>query len=631
MLQFQQVSLYSGLNRLLYYFYFALESKFMLILGINDTHDASACIIKDGKLLMALAEERLQRIKNMSNFPHHAIKNLFNELPYEYKDIDHVAVATKKIVHTNLWNLVVDFKINDYLKLYKKYIYPMIYEDKQPVLKEIFSDHKPSGDIAYPLDQIPLISGKEVMDEDIVKLVNLRRSYISKFIGINEDKIGFYDHHRCHALYGYYTNPRKHERVAIVTSDGGGDRTYNTVSVMENGVHKEVSRARNSLIGKIYSSVTLILGMNPHRHPYKVMGLAPYATEYHKKGPREVFLDALTVDGLEFKRNQDMKDFFFYFKDKLETFRFDGIAGGLQDFVEIRLTEWFENISKAINTNNFVFSGGVANNVKANKVITERDFVDDFYIPPGPSDESLSIGAGYSAIYDILGSNEAEKIIESSTNAYWGNNVCVKDHEKFKESEFIRTNYNLVLDDDFKKTAKALSEGEVVAFCVGNMEFGSRALGHRSLLADPSNMIAMRNLNDMIKKRDFWMPFTPSILDECYEDYVVNPKNIQSNYMTICFNSTDLAKSHLRAATHPYDYTVRPQRVTKNTCPKYHGLISEFYKLSGIGALLNTSLNVHEKPIVQNPTEILGEILTGANIPLNYIYIQKTLYKRIVV
>ena len=101
--------------------------------------------------------------------------------------------------------------------------------------------------------------------------------------------------------------------------------------------------------------------------------------------------------------------------------------------------------------------------------------------------------------------------------------------------------------------------------------------------------------------------------------------------MTICFNSTDLAKSHLRAATHPYDYTVRPQRVTKKTCPKYHGLISEFYKLSGIGALLNTSLNVHEKPIVQKPTEILDEILTGANIPLNYIYIQNTLYKRKVV
>ena len=108
----------------------------------------------------------------------------------------------------------------------------------------------------------------------------------------------------------------------------------------------------------------------------------------------------------------------------------------------------------------------------------------------------------------------------------------------------------------------------------------------------------------------------------------MNPKKIQSSYMTSCFDSTDLAKSHLSEAIHPYDYTVRPQKVTKKTCSKYYALMREFYKISGIGALLNTSLNIHEKPIVQKPTDILNEILTSTNIPLEYIYIENTLYKR---
>ena len=135
-------------------------------------------------------------------------------------------------------------------------------------------------------------------------------------------------------------------------------------------------------------------------------------------------------------------------------------------------------------------------------------------------------------------------------------------------------------------------------------------------------------LNDLIKKRDFWIPFTSSILDECYDSYAVNPKNIQSSYMSNCFDSTALAKSHLSEAIHPYDYTVRPQKVTKKTCPKYYALMKEFYNISGIGALLNTSLNIDEKLIVQKPTDILNEILTSTNIPLEYIYIENTLYKR---
>lgn len=599
----------------------------MLILGINDGHDASACLVQDGKLLLAVAEERLQRIKNMSSFPHCAIKHIFDVAGFQYKDVDHVAVASEIILPTDLWNTPVTFKNEDYYRLQEAYHYPQLFENRSVALTEIFPGYKVVGDIIYPLQHIPFAFPSEMGDEALKGLTDMRRKFIAAFLQVAEDKVSFYNHHRCHALYAYYTNPFKPERMAVVTSDGGGDGNYETISVVDKGQEQLVSKSRTNLIGKIYASVTLLLGMNPHRHPYKVMGLAPYATEHHKKGPREIFLKALQVDGLRFTKAPEMKDTFFYFKEQLKTFRFDGIAGGVQDFAEIRLTEWFNNISQATGTSHFSFSGGTANNVKANMILAEKDHVDSLYIPPGPSDESLSIGAVYCAMYDKAGAKEAFKQVIHPRNAYWGGKITEDSHKQFKAHPYIQDNYEKRERCPLSEVAEVLAGGEVVAFCVGPMEFGSRALGHRSFLADPSNMDAMRKLNDLIKKRDFWMPFTPSILEEKYDDYVINPKQIASQYMTICFHSTALARQHLKAAIHPYDYTVRPQKVTKGTCPIYHQLLSEFHKITGIGALLNTSLNVHEKPIVYQPTDLLQELLLDHHVPLNYIFVEDTFYR----
>ena len=158
------------------------------------------------------------------------------------------------------------------------------------------------------------------------------------------------------------------------------------------------------------------------------------------------------------------------------------------------------------------------------------------------------------------------------------------------------------------------------------MEFGQRALGHRSILCDPSKIDLVNKLNKTFKKRDFWMPFTPSILDENFHTYVVNPKNIQSDYMTMSFESTKLAKHHLKAAIHPYDYSIRPQKVSKQITPDFFKLLKQFKKISGIGALLNTSLNVHDKPIVFQPTDILKELLNKKENLVTHILIQDTLY-----
>lgn len=598
----------------------------MLVLGINDSHDASACLIENGKTLVALSEERCQRIKSVGGFPHNAIEACLKAANFSKKDIDHVAIATERLVPTNLHNLSATFGIKDYWRLHEEYYYPLLFEDRREKLSNVFPDYKPVGDMVYPLEKVPFITTSEVEGTEMEDIENLRLNFTSEFLGIDQSKISFYRHHRCHAFYAYYVNCNRSKNIVVVTSDSGGDNAYTSINIVNNGVFKKIHEARNSLLGKIYSSVTLLLGMMPDEHEYKVMGLAPYATEYHKSGPREIFLKALNVDGLDFVKASDMKDFFFYFKEKLKTFRFDGIAGGLQDFVEIRLVQWFQNIIKETKINDIVFTGGVANNVKANKRLTELDSVKSLFVPFGPGDESLSIGAAYCAIYDKLGAEKARDMIFSSSDAYLGGNVDVADHESFKKDPFILENYDRVDNCDLSLVASVIAKGEIVALCHGKMEFGSRALGHRSLVADPSKPESVRKLNDLIKKRDFWMPFTPSVLDGSYDDYVINPKDIDSSYMTTTFDSTELGRAHLRGAVHPYDYTVRPQKVSSDICSMYYQLISEFKKITGIGALLNTSLNIHGKPIVMNPTDLLNEILLSGDIPLKFIYIEGSFY-----
>ncbi len=598
----------------------------MIILGINDTHDASACILKDGKTISAIAEERCQRKKNIAGFPQFAINEVLKEAKISKKQIDAVAVANINVTQTNLWDLNSNFQISDFIKFKKDYFHKWIYTKEKPKLTNVFPGYKPKGKYFYPLKKIPFISSFE-SNKKINKNTNiLRLNYISKYLKIDKSKIFFFDHHHCHALYSYFFSPKRFKHCAIVTADGGGDGKYDSVSIVKNDKFKTVSHSRTNLIGKFYSSITLLLGMNPARHHYKVMGLAPYSKVYNKRKPLKVFLDSLKVKNLVFVKNKDLKDYYNYFKIKLEDCRFDGIAGGLQEFTEIRLKEWFKNIHKKFDVKNFIFNGGVANNVKANKILTEQKFIDDLFIPPGPGDENLSIGAAYAYINNLFGFKKANQYIKKVKSAYLGTNITKKDEDNFKNNKFIKDNYLIIKDSNHKKTARFIASGEIIAFCNGKMEFGARALGARSFVSDPSNLKAKKKLNDLIKKRDFWMPFTPSILKDDYYKYIENPKKIGSDYMTIAFETTRRGQQHLKAAIHPEDLTVRPQMVNRETNLSYYNLIKEFKKITGIGAVLNTSLNLHEKPIISKPIDIINEFFKLEKNYLRYIYIKDTLY-----
>jgi len=356
-------------------------------------------------------------------------------------------------------------------------------------------------------------------------------------------------------------------------------------------------------IARIYRWTTLLLGMKPNEHEFKVMGLAPYSKDYIREPAYRVYKETLAVDGIDFKWLNKPQDTYFYFRDKFEGMRFDGIAAGVQLWLEDLMTEWITNIMKHTGADTLHLSGGVSMNVKANKSISELPCVKYMHVPASGGDESLAIGAAFALVKQLGGE------VQPLEHVYLGDDVTAEDALAAVKQFRGDKDYEIIDGVDNDYVAELLVKGKVLARCVGGMEFGARSLGNRAILCDPSKHENLRNINEKIKFRDFWMPFTPSILEERGNDYLVNPKALTADYMTMGFDSTDLAKDHLKVAIHPYDFTVRPQLVSKKTNPGYHAVIKAFEKKTGIGAVLNTSQNLHGYPIVRTPQDAVEVFL----------------------
>lgn len=233
-------------------------------------------------------------------------------------------------------------------------------------------------------------------------------------------------------------------------------------------------------------------------------------------------------------------------------------------------------------------------NVKANQYIAEMPEVDNVYVFPSGGDESGAIGAAVDGHLRM-----AKTPLKPLRHLYLGTDVDENLDELVKEAG-IQERYEVEHCEDIEaRVAQLLADGHVVSRFAGKMEWGARALGNRSILANPSNYNIIRIINEKIKNRDFWMPFAASVLQERAEDYIINPDKTEAPYMAITFDTTPLAKKEMPAAIHPYDFTVRPQIVTQEANPGYHKLIQEFEKITGIGAILNTSFNLHGEPNVQ--------------------------------
>ena len=591
----------------------------MTIIGVYDGHNSSASLSIDGEIVCAIQEERFTKRKNETGFPIKSISYILNKYNLDNSNIDIVAMATTDRTDINNLQYPIDtvFGINDYIDMMNNYWKPKLAGEDYPkdYAKQIFEKKYENETNFY---QIPLDFYTLNVDELKIKVREVVVSNIADFMKIDEDKIKFYDHHTCHAMYGYFANPNKKDKTIAITVDAYGDGKNQTVWKIENNKFELLAESNQCEIARLYRMVTLYLRMKPLEHEFKVMGLAPYAKEKYANEVAEVFEELLEFDGLKIVHKNRPSDLYEFLNEKLKYFRFDNIAGGIQNYTEKMLIELFEKASKEIGFNNFVFSGGVAMNVKANKALGDQDFVHDIFVAGSSSDESQCIGACYVANYE---NNIENKPLQS---LYLGTENSKEDVLDYIKDKNLNAKYK-ISEANNDEIALLLANGEVVARVVGKMEFGSRALGNRSILANPSNPDIIQHINELIKGRDFWMPFAASVLDSYETTYLVNPKGFESRYMAVAMDTKKEFLKDIKAGTHPYDETIRPQILTKEQNSGYYDLIEKFSKINGIGSLLNTSYNLHGLPVVN---DVADAIHVFENSGLKYLILDEILISK---
>ena len=272
----------------------------MIILGIHDGHNASASLIVDGKLICALGEERLSKGKHHYGYPSMAIQTVLETAKVKAKDVDHVAMSTKTLPPAYFYTRRNStFSIDDFWKEQKEYWYPKLYLGKNPSYMDLFAERIDMRN--FPYDE-SLIEN----EKDHQGMWKARTKHLSETLDIDEEIISGYDHHNCHAYSAYAICPYRNESVLVFTMDGGGDNTNGTVSIGEHGkLLNEISRSSNCNIGRMYRYATLLLGMRPADHEYKLMGLAAYNNEKYGKKAYDIYAETLQVDGLEFKYKKE--------------------------------------------------------------------------------------------------------------------------------------------------------------------------------------------------------------------------------------------------------------------------------------------------------------------------------------
>lgn len=545
------------------------------ILGIHDGHNCGATLICDGIVIASINEERLSRRKNEVGYPEKSIEEVLKIAGIEPGRIDYIVYASL-FMHD---------------KVYLENLDPWYHVGLDDQRKD---QSKPTKYHAI------------LFDQQKQKRIDVVRDHLRV-----DKEVEFFEHHLCHVAAAYYTSPAflQNKRLLGVTCDGAGDNVSASVSICENGKITRVAETdRHSSLGKLYSRVTLLMGMKPWEHEFKLMGLAPYADKERVKAVACKLFKILGVKknsmGFYKKTEMSMNYSYEYLREIFQDIRFDVIAGAIQYFTEELLLQWIQDSVEQTGIKDLVCGGGVFMNVKANMKVAQLDSVNSMYIMPSSGDESLSIGVCLYKYYSELSNLAPKEAV--LPNLYLGDNYS--DSEERGAIEIAANQYGYTVtesSDTDMLAAELLSDGAILARCKGRMEWGARSLGNRSILARSDDFRLVDQINKAIKMRDFWMPFAPSILDSDKIRYLGDNHNIESPYMTFAYEVLDESSGDLEAATHPRDKTVRPQIVTENMNKDYFRLLKTYKSCNGMGGILNTSFNLHGSPIVYKPVEAI--------------------------
>ncbi|MBI3396897.1 hypothetical protein HY045_00310 [Candidatus Woesebacteria bacterium] len=585
-----------------------MAHKSIYVLGINEALCASACLLKDGEIIAAASEERFNRIKNCWGFPEKSIDFCLNYAGIKARNLDLVVLS--------------------YVDPYSHFVQGRAVERKDfgnNILKTI-KNFAPNLQHAIPFTRFFFYWGRNIYYTKLSKKYQrIQTKEISGYLKIPEEKIIRMDHHLAHAYSAYYSNPNKTKGATLVlTNDGAGDQISACVFIVRDNKFNRISKTNyTSSLGLLYSTVTSFLGLKAHEDEYKVMGLAPYAKDLNYSNISKIFDKLMWVKELKFESIIPSHEFGIYLEKNLRGYRFDAISAAIQSFFEDLMVKWVQNCISKTGIHNLAVAGGSFLNVKANKLISELPEVKNVFFMPSPGDDTNSIGACYFGYKVVCKKTNLKFDPKPIYNLYLGPN--------FTESDILKSikkykSLHITKPADINKTAaKILAKDEIVARFDERMEMGARSLGNRSIIANPSSKGVVEKINKMIKMRDFWMPFAPTILESKAATFIENPKKLDARYMIVAFETKKDHQEDILAAIHPYDKTARPQVLNKTDNPGYFQLINEFRKITGIGAVLNTSFNIHGEPIVCTPTDALSTLNRSG---LKYLIMGKYLVKK---
>ena len=574
----------------------------MKIVGISCFyHDSAVALIENGAIVYAAAEERFSRKKHDNSFPINSLECLIGFL-----------------------------KPEDEVEAFVYYEKPILKFER---LLETYYSFAPKGFISF-YNSIPLWVKEKLFIKEILK------SEISK---VYKKKINilFSEHHLSHLASAFYPSP--FEKAAILSVDGVGE--WATVA-MGYGSGNEIEILKEMhyphSVGLLYSAFTYYLGFKVNSGEYKLMGLAPYGNPYSSTVKK--YINLIKDNLVSIKDDGSIylnQDYFSYSTEikmlnedrwldlfKLKRREPEGkllaehcdMAYAIQNVIEEILLKMVRTIKNLTDSENLCLAGGVALNCVANSKISNSNIFKKIWIQPASGDSGGALGAALSAYYMAYGKKRNVVLPDLMKGSYLGPQYLNKDIDSVIEK--YGADYSFFSDEDelCAKTANYINEGKVVGWFQGRMEWGPRALGNRSILADPRNPDMQRKVNLKIKHREGFRPFAPSVLWEDYDKYfegsnkspymlfidylkVERRKNLPDNFWDSGIEEKlYFLKSDLPTITH-MDYSARVQSVHKETNPLFYKLISKFKEISGYSIILNTSFNVRGEPIVMTPED----------------------------
>ena len=551
-------------------------------LAIHTQHTSTIALEQNGFLLEVVSEERFTGRKTDDTFP---LKSIFYVIE-KYK----IKTFKQVIFCSNIFNIFTEFP----RKRKKLIVNPPLFLE---FLLAKFKD----------LLNLKSKSAKKSLERG-------RRFFLDN-IHIPVEKFSSEEHHPCHA-YAAYTLLKAGDfngDLLVISIDGQGDGVSTMISTFDSNGKMKVHATAPwfQSLGELYASTTEALGMKKMEHEYKVMGLASYAKEkYFADIKRNVFDKIIKFDsktGLQvtYKSTRNLVPML---ANAIKGQRFDNVAGALQKCTEDIVLKIFKYWTEKFPNHKIVFTGGVVMNVKINLTL-HSIYGDKIRFMPSGGDESLPIGA----LVKDSGSNK----LKTPNLLFFG-----PEYKSFEIVKYFKcTRFDILYDNALDNAARLIANGEIVARFSGRSEWGARSLGNRAVLADPSKMESFHLVNDYIKVRDFWMPFAPTILDTDVKKYLQFSSQY-APYMINAMKTTELGSNHLRAAKHQTDNTVRAQILHKEDSEGFYRLITKFREISGIGALLNTSLNIHGDPLATTPKQLKHTVL---NSMLKYVLVNDEL------